>query len=132
MGKKADKIHYSGITPYLFYDDAAAMITWLETVFGFEEIERHLDGDGRVQNAELRVGDNELWIDGYPGYWASRGGAPDQWIGIWVNDTDAMYKRVREAGVDCDPPSDRPHGVRELKVRDPQGYVWGFMQRIVS
>lgn len=47
---------YKGIVPYLFYDDAEAAIEWYTRVFDFEEIGRWKDDDGRVQNAEMRVG----------------------------------------------------------------------------
>jgi uncharacterized glyoxalase superfamily protein PhnB len=121
---------FKGLTPYLYYDDAAAAADWLASVLGFEEIGRHKDSEGRVTNVEFRIGPCELWIDGYPGYWRARGGRADQWIGVWVDDVDAMYERIRQSGVACDPPADRPHGVREIKVEDPQGYAWGFMTRI--
>lgn len=126
-----DEIEFLGITPYLYYDDAEAAAQWLAEVFGFEEIGRHRSNEGDIHNVEFRVGPSELWIDGYPGYWNSRGGRAQDWIGIWVDDVDAMHARVR-ARVDCDPPVDRTHGVRELKVVDPQGYTWGFMQRLTA
>lgn len=123
-------VTFLGITPYLYYDDLAAAIGWLERVFGFKCRSTYADEHGGLTNAELLVGEQELWLDGYPGYWAERGGGPDQWIGIWVDSADRMYERVVEAGVDCGRPGDRPHQVRELQVRDPQGFVWGFLERI--
>jgi uncharacterized glyoxalase superfamily protein PhnB len=46
----------------------------------------------------------------------------EQWIGVWVDDVDAMYERVTAAGVAVDPPEDKPYGVRILTVTDPEGY----------
>lgn len=123
-------VRFGGITPYLHYDDAAGMIAWFERVFGFRETGRHRNAEGRVTNAELNVGDTEIWIDGDPDWWASRGRGPDQWLGVWVDDVRAMHARVTAAGLAVDPPEDKPYGVRVLAVKDPQGYVWGFMQRI--
>ncbi|HEY6598124.1 MAG TPA: VOC family protein [Pseudomonadales bacterium] len=120
--------NYKGIVPYLFYDDAEAAMQWYARVFGFEEIGRWTNADGKIQNAEMRVGDTELWLDG--------GGArpnTDQrltWIGVWVGDVDAMYTKVQSAGVSCNPPADRPFGVRILDVPDGMGHRWGFMRRI--
>jgi uncharacterized glyoxalase superfamily protein PhnB len=123
-------VTFSGLTPYLHYDDAAAASAWLVRVFGFEESRRHVDGQGVVQNVEMRVGATELWLDGLPDYWKQRGRRPEQWIGVWVDDVDAMFARVRAAGVEAEPPADKPYGVRQFQVTDPEGYVWGFMRRI--
>jgi uncharacterized glyoxalase superfamily protein PhnB len=122
-------VTFSGITPYLHYDDIAAALEWLTRVFGFVEKGRWLDDSGRITNAELSVGSTELWIDGAPDWWKSRGRRPEDWIGVWVNDVEAMYDRVISAGVDSKRPETKFYGVRVLQVRDPQGYLWGFMER---
>ncbi len=59
---------YQGIVPYLFFDDA-----------------------------EMRVGNTELWLDG-SGKKTDTDERP-HWIGIWVEDVDAIYKKVSAAGV---------------------------------
>jgi uncharacterized glyoxalase superfamily protein PhnB len=114
-------ITFGGLVPYLFYDDAAAMLEWYSRVFGWVEKGRW-EESGKVRNAEMQVGDGDLWLDG--------GGAGQaMWIGVWVNDLDAMYDRVRAAGLEIDPPEVKPYGVRMLTVPDPAGYQWGFMTR---
>ena len=121
---------FAGLTPYLHYDDVVAMSEWLVRVFGFEELRRWPDESGQVRNIELRVGTTELWLDGDPGYWTPRGGKPDGWLGVWVDDVDAMAARVQAAGVTAGPPENRPWGVRELQVKDPEGLTWGFIKRV--
>jgi uncharacterized glyoxalase superfamily protein PhnB len=122
-------VRFGGITPYLHYEDAAASLDWLARVFGFEEVSRYVDGDGRVREAEMLVGDNQLWLSGRdPGYWDEKGHGPEQLILIWVDDVDAHHARVTSAGVDVNPPEDKPYGVRMFDVTDPDGYEWGFMQ----
>jgi uncharacterized glyoxalase superfamily protein PhnB len=121
---------FLGITPYLHYDDAAAMISWLARVFGFTERGRWLDSQGVLRNAELFAGNMEIWIDGDPEYWKSKGRRPDDWIGVWVDDVDAMFARVKSNGIAHDPPENKFYGVRVFQVIDPEGYTWGFMQRI--
>lgn len=118
---------YKGIVPYLFYDDAEAAMAWYSRVFDFEEISRWTNDAGQIQNAEMRIGETELWLDG-----SGRRKDHDErptWIGIWVNDVDAIYKRVQEAGVECDAPVDRDFGVRMLNVPDGMGHLWGFVKR---
>jgi uncharacterized glyoxalase superfamily protein PhnB len=119
---------FMGVTPYLYYEDAAAAIDWLARVLGFEERSRFVDKDGRVQQAEMRIGDVDLWFSGHgPGYWADKGSRPDQLTLVWVDDVDAHHARVVAAGVVADPPEDKSYGVRNYTVTDPEGYQWGFM-----
>ena len=121
-------IAYRGIVPYLFYDDAAAAMDWYGRVFGFEDIGRWPNAEGGVANGEMRVGETELWLDG-SGARSDQDERP-QWIGVWVDDVDVMYDRVRAAGIACDPPVDREFGVRMLTVPDGMGYLWGFIRRL--
>ena len=121
----------SGVVPYLHYEDVIPMLEWLARVFGFSEFQRWPDAQRVVRNAEMIFADTEIWLDGSPGWWEKRGGRPDQWIGVWVEDVDAMYERVKTAGVEPKTaPEDKPYGVRTFNVEDPGGYTWGFMRRI--
>jgi PhnB protein len=120
--------NFRGIVPYLFLDDAAAAMDWYTRVFGFEEIGRWTNEDGRVQNGEMRVGTTEIWLDG--GGRRQDTDERPQWIGVWVDDVDAVHDRIVEAGVSCDAPVDREFGVRMLNVEDGMGYLWGFVRRL--
>ena len=126
------------LVPYLFYADIEAMIDWYARVFGFVEQRRWRDDDGSVHNAEMRVGDTELWMDGMG---AGRHQLTDPegkplslWIGVWLTDraaVDAMYEHVVAHGVAPEAsPVDLPYGVRAFNVTDPEGYSWGFMCHI--
>ncbi len=119
---------YTGIVPYLFVDDAEAAMAWYTRVFGFEEIGRWANDAGRIRNAEMRVGNTELWLDG-GGRRDDRDGRP-VWIGVWTDDVDAMHACVQAARVECEPPVTREFGVRMLQVPDGMGYLWGFMRRV--
>ena len=122
---------YRGLVPYLFYDDIETAMVWYAETFGFVERSRWTDAEGRVQNAEMTVGETELWLDGGGRRFFDKDGAPmSPWIGIWTEDPDAVYARMVAAGVETEPPEDKPYGVRMLTVTDPEGYHWGFMRRI--
>jgi uncharacterized glyoxalase superfamily protein PhnB len=117
------------VVPYLFYDDPAEMLDWYARVFGWVETARW-EEDGRVQNAEMRVGASDLWLDGGGRRYVEHEGRPfEPWIGVWA-DPDEMHERVKAAGVEVGPPEDKPYGVRMLTVADPAGYQWGFMRRV--
>src|SRR5262245_33348357 len=125
----APSVSFGGFTPYLHYDDIVSMIEWLTRVFGFTEKGRWTNDTGAVTNAEVCAGSAELWLDGDPGWWKERGRRPEEWIGVWVDDVDAMHARITSAGIQASPPEAKFYGVRVLQVADPEGYVWGFMQR---
>jgi uncharacterized glyoxalase superfamily protein PhnB len=123
------EVKFTGITPYLHYDNVVSMIDWLTRVFGFTEKCRWVDAQGEVRNAELSVGETEVWLDGDPEWSRSKGRRPEEWIGVWVDDVDAMYARVKSAGISVEPPEKKFYAVRVLQVKDPEGYTWGFLQR---
>lgn len=120
---------FTGLTPYLHYSKLADMIAWLTRVFGFVEKGRWQDESGVDSNAELIAGTSEIWLDGAPDWWSKKGRQPEEWIGVWVSDVDAMYARVIHQGVAAQRPEHKFYGVRVLQVKDPEGYTWGFMQR---
>lgn len=120
---------FAGFTPYLHYTDLSGMVDWLTRVFGFIEKGRWQDESGVTTNAELLAGTSEVWLDGAADWWARKGRRPEEWIGVWVGDVDAMYERVIRCGVAAMPPEHKFYGVRVLQVTDPEGYTWGFMQR---
>jgi predicted enzyme related to lactoylglutathione lyase len=54
---------------------------------------------------------------------SSRAGASES-VGLWlqVRDLDAVRHELEEAGVDIiEPPTDKPWGLREMQIRDPDG-----------
>ena len=123
--------NFRGLLPSLAYEDANAMLDWLSATFGFVERSRYVDTGDVVRQAEMLVGDQELWLSGHgPGYWADHGGRPNLWIGVWVDDVDAQYERIRGAGVEVEAPVDRDYDVRSLNIFDPEGYHWGFLKRL--
>lgn len=126
---QGNPVTFTGITPYLHYDDIAAALQWLARVFGFVEKGRWVDDAGNITNAELNAGACEVWIDGTVDWWKRRGRRPEEWIGIWVDDVDAMRSRILAAGVEAAAPQSKFYGIRVLQVQDPQGYTWGFMER---
>ena len=45
------------------------------------------------------------------------------WLSVWVDDVDALYRRLRDAGADIrQEPTTFEWGVRELNVADPDGH----------
>ena len=100
-------------------------------VLRFEERARYVDRDGRVRQAEVYVGDNEVWLNGHePGYWEKLGHRPNSGVVVFVDDVDAHHARVRAAGIDAPLPQDQSWGARSYFLRDPEGYWWSFLRRL--
>lgn len=133
-GNETD-VQFTGVTPYLYYEDAKAALDFLTGVFGFREIVRYVDEDGVVREAELAVGDAVVQVCGVgPGYWESHGttGPVGQYVIVYMSDVDSHHARVTRAGVAAEQPEDKPYGVRTYQVVDPGGNTWGFAQILTT
>jgi uncharacterized glyoxalase superfamily protein PhnB len=125
----AHESEFLGISAYLHYPDGDAAAQWLSGVLGFglpDQRKVVRDADGRWQEGELAVGPTRIDISG--------GRAPDSGNGagalhiVAVTDVDAQYERIRQTGIDIDPPRDEAYGPRTCHVTDPWGYQWYFWQ----
>jgi uncharacterized glyoxalase superfamily protein PhnB len=115
--------------PELLYHDADAGMRWLESVLGCERREEHRDDDGNVVHAEL-VFRGAIVMVGTAGV----GREPFRSLPAagcllycGIDDVDALYERVREAGGDIAMDlTDTDYGSRDFTVRDPEGNLWAF------
>lgn len=54
-------------------------------------------------------------------------GEPGTWLSIFLDDVDGYYERISKLGADViEPPADKPWGMREMLVRDPNQHVIRF------
>ena len=127
----SDRPPVTGTVPYVYCTDAGAVSDWCVEVLGFVERGRWKDDDGKVANIELEVGNgSELWLDGGAAPdWKEQRGVP-QWCGFFVEDVDAFHRDLVARGHEVDDPVTREFGVRMLTVTDPEGHLWGFVQRL--
>lgn len=146
------------ITPSVYYLDPHAGIDWLCRAFGFE-VRLKVEGEGgRVQHAELVLGDGLIMIghasaEGAAGAQHAKaddkdqvrqqfasprqlGGKHTQGLAVFVDDVDAHHSRALAAGAEIfRPPETTDYGAeywadRTYGARDPEGHVWWFMQRM--
>ena len=129
MAKTAKSVPegYHTLTPQLTLDDAAKTIDWYKRAFGMEEIRRGLGPDGKIMNAELKLGNSRFMVnDPMPGLKgpAAYGGSPAA-LWIYVDDSDALFNRAVKAGAkEQIPMEDQFWGDRAGAVADPAGYTW--------
>lgn len=117
------------VTPYLYYEDAPAAITFLTEAFGFREVNRTTGAAGGM-HVEMEVGaDGALIYLGAPGG-DFRGPATvgaTSLIYVLVDDVNSHYERAKSAGAKIlEELVDIPYGDRRYGCEDSQGHEWTF------
>jgi PhnB protein len=107
---------YHTVTPYLIVEGVAELIDFLKQAFDAVEKERLPGPDGKVGHAEVRIGDSVVMMGEAGGEWKPVPGA----MYLYVNDTDATYKRALEAGAtSLMEPADQFYGDRNARREGP-------------
>ena len=114
------------MTPYLIVEGVAGLIDFLKQAFDAVETERMPGPDGKVGHGEVRIGDSVVMMGEASGEWKPMPGS----IYLYVNDTDATYKRALEAGAtSVMEPADQFYGDRNAGVKDASGNMWWIATR---
>ena len=126
MTNSADNLPAPTVWPTLQARDALALIDFYVTAFGFERTAVYADGD-QVAHAQLdwpEGGGIMLGSHKPDGQWSREPGT----FGAYVvtADVDAVYDRIKAAGVEVNRPVDQDYGNREIKVADSEGNLWSF------
>jgi PhnB protein len=111
---------YHNVTPYLVVSDAAKLLDFVAKAFGAKKKMRMPGPDGRIAHAEVIIGDSVIMMGS---------GEPDKlmpgMIYLYVDDTDATYKRAVTAGAtSVEEPNDAFYGDRRAAVKDATGNHW--------
>lgn len=132
----------SDVVPMLTYEDGPAALDWLAQAFGFQETERWLAADGRLDHGEMRTGRGRIMLSSVPGYehpkhQRERSGRAEFWaqtswvldgVLIYVENVDQHYARAQAAGATIlSAPMDDGPG-RLYRAEDPEGHRWMFLQ----
>jgi catechol 2,3-dioxygenase-like lactoylglutathione lyase family enzyme len=118
-------VRFTGLAPVLLVPDVAAALAWYRDVLGCEvEPWRPEPGDyGYVTRDACAI-----HVARAPA--ARPNGEPFD-VYLWVDDVEALHEALRARGADVlHPPTDRPWGMREIRVRDLNGYVLGIGQPV--
>jgi len=77
--------------------------------------------NGTIGHAEVRIGDSVVMLGQASSQWKPTTAA----IYLYVNDTDATYKRALQSGAtSAMEPTDQFYGDRNAGVQDPAGNFW--------
>jgi PhnB protein len=112
------------VTPYLVAADGPALIDFIKSAFGAEEMMRAETPNGGV-HGEMRIGDSMMMVGGgipgrnFPG--KPQAGA----LHVYVEDADAVTAKAVAAGATLvDAVRDQEYGERSSTLRDRAGNYW--------
>ncbi len=120
---------YPRVMPYLLYEDSDAAFEFLVTAFGFTEKVRLTGDDGRINHAEVQLGDGVIMLGTPPGDYKNptRLGGKTQSVYVYVDDVDAHYEQAKRSGAKIvREPEDQFYGDRNYAAQDPEGHEWYF------
>lgn len=133
MASKVEPIppRYRAITPHIVVSSCEDAIPFYSKAFGAHERFRMPDPSGRIMHAEIQIGDCVLMLAGEMLEMDCKsprtlGGSPVT-LHLYVEDTDAAYRRALDAGAGAAmPPADMFWGDRYARVIDPFGHTWAI------
>ncbi|MBN9788929.1 VOC family protein [Pseudonocardia sp. TMWB2A] len=119
---------FATVTPYIFVESAEHFCHFLVAGLGGTEIGRALREDGKIANAQIRLGNCTIMVSeagrGYPAMPAS--------YYLYVPDAKAAMARAIAAGAqEIMPVQDMPYQDRQGGIRDAHGNFWWISQRLV-
>lgn len=121
------------ITAYLYYEDVAAALDWLDRAFGLKERVRMKDPSGAVLHAEVELADGVVMM-GCPGsnYRNPKHlGQATFGLYVYVDDVDKHFRTAKEAGATIlEVPADQFYGDRRYMAEDPEGHHWSFATHV--
>jgi len=119
------------LTPYLTVKDAPRAIDFYKQAFGAQVRGTHYSPDGKIMNADLKIGDSILMLaEEFPGMGAKSplalGDSPVT-IHVYVEDVDKLFNQAIAAGAKAVMPvMDQFWGDRFGMVTDPFGHRWSI------
>ena len=120
---------FGTVTTYFFADKAETLVNFLVQAFGGEEVLRSKMPDGRIANAQIRIGTTTVMVSEAGGRYPPSQAA----CYLYVDDADATMRRALAAGGSEEMKvEDMPYGDRQGGIRDPHGNIWWVSQRLVE
>lgn len=117
------------ITPSLFLSNAAEAIEFYKKALGAEEHVRMTGPDGKINHAELKIGDSMIFLSDENPAWGTKSprtlGGITAGLYLYVEDVDKVFQRAVDAGGQVRMPvTDMFWGDRMGHFVDPYGHSW--------
>lgn len=118
---------FHSVTPYLIVQGAAQLLDFIQQAFDGKVTERMEGPNGTIGHAEVRIGDSPVMLAEASARWKPTNSA----IYLYVNNTDATYKRALESGAtSVMEPTNQFYGDRNAGIQDPAGNFWWIATRV--
>ena len=121
MSVKPIPENYPRVSPYLIVSDVEATMNFIAYVFEGKVKEKMKMEDGSVNHGEMCIGDSVIMM----GKASDDHQMQNAMLYIYVEDTDAAYKKALEKGaVSVMEPANQFYGDRNAGVKDNDGINW--------
>lgn len=120
---------FGTVTPYIFANNAETLVAFLVKAFGGVQVLCSKRPDGRIANAQVRIGNSTVMVSETAGQYRPSQAA----CYIYVANADQTMQQAVEAGGTLEMEvADMPYGDRQGGIRDPHGNIWWVSQRLVE
>lgn len=118
---------YHTVTPWLITHDTAKLLAYVKEAFGAEELGRFETADGRIEHAEVRIGDSVVMMfDAGPDAPPTPG-----FLRLFVDDADAVHRQaVAAGGTSFSEVTHLFFGDKVGRVTDPLGNLWWIQTHV--
>lgn len=118
---------YPVVVPCVLYDDPVRAAAWLTAVLDLREVVRATMPDGWVGHIEMERAGSIVLVGRRGGQFAGTESVTQ----VFVADVAAACGRIAEAGGSVlETPQERPWGVRQATVTDPEGQRWVLSEHV--
>lgn len=118
---------FNTVTPYFFVEGAERFVGFLKAAFGGLELGRTMRPDGKIANAQVRIGTSTLMVSEAPEHYKDMRSA----YYLYVEDADAAMRKAIENGAVLEMEvGNMSYGDRQGGVVDPAGNIWWLSQRL--
>jgi PhnB protein len=123
------------VTPYLVVMNGSEAIEFYKKAFGAKEMLRHATPDGKILNAQLKIGDSMVLLsDEFPGSDVRSPisiGTSTVTIHIYTRDVNKLWQQAVSAGARIIMPLNNQFwGERYGQLADPFGHRWSLSQQV--
>jgi len=123
------------VTPYLVVSNASEAIEFYKKAFGAREMLRHAMPDGKILNAQLKIGDSMILLsDEFPGADVKSPtslGSSTVTLHIYVKDVGKLWDQAISAGATVKMPLNNQFwGEKYGQLQDPFGHSWSLSQHV--
>ena len=123
------------VTPYLMVNNGSEAIEFYKRAFGAKEILRHSTPDGKILNAQLRIGDSIVMLsDEFPGSDVRSPaslGTSTVTLHVYTGEVNKLWDQAMSAGAKIVMPLNNQFwGERYGQLSDPFGHRWSLSQQV--